>query len=903
MKASGNIVSLSVLAVAIAAATPALAQDQTAPGGQAQAPDVQAPTAQDRTGIEEIVVTAQKRSENIQDVPIAITAFTASALKERAVGDVAALSSISPNVTLDSSTPFSGSTAVLGASIRGIGSADFAFNIDQAVGVYLDGVYLGRSVGANQDLLDVERIEVLKGPQGTLFGRNTIGGAVSIVTHDPGDQFRFIGDLTGGSYSRFQARGTVDLPIADRLSSSVSFSILRRDGYQRRIAFPSTSPYYFDGYENFVAAGYNSNGDRQGGDDSWSVRTKLKYDGGSFKATASFDYTNVDQESTANTLLATTENVPGPFAGLNENDLGPALGFPLQTGLDVVTGSSGFLFAGLYNFCISSTAAQIAARNATNLCGPRTSVQGFNTLSSLAGAGLPGSPTPRLRYDGKFITGDIDTSYATGNNYSKIKQFGIGLTLEENISDNLQIKSISAYRQVDFNAGVDLDSSPLSFLQTSFTVNQHQWSQELQFNGSALDKKLKFTFGGYYFNEAGGLHDYVTFAEGLLQVDGPGRIVTSALAGYGQIDYRPIELIGITLGGRFTHEAKRYYGGQADDNGFNYKLFNCPPAGGAPDTTCAALVGFPYNNNNSAMFSYGSNLGPLANLFDYYASQPNSAHFNNFSPKAGIQLHPNRDIMVYGSWTRGYRSGGWTTRLSNPLLTAPQFGPEKAESFEVGVKSELLDHRLQVNIAAFTTGYQGIQLNQQIGVSPTVANLGNARIRGFEIEAIAAPFHGMTINGSIGYLDAKYTYICGENGNAAPFCAGNSAYVAPSALQLGIFEGARLPKAPEWKMNISPRYETSLGSGKVILLADFTHTTSLRNDTEGTILLIRQPTDVLNASITYRPSNSHWDLTVGGTNITNERYIITGQAQIAGGEIYGTYNRPAEWYARLGVKF
>jgi len=147
----------------------------------------------DEGGIAEIVVTAQKRAENVQDVPIAISAFTAEALSERAVTSVASLSNISPNVTLDAGTPFSGSSAVLSAYIRGIGANDFAFNIDPGVGIYLDGVYLARSVGANQDLPDVERIEVLKGPQGTLFGRNTIGGAISIVTHDPGKEFRFKG--------------------------------------------------------------------------------------------------------------------------------------------------------------------------------------------------------------------------------------------------------------------------------------------------------------------------------------------------------------------------------------------------------------------------------------------------------------------------------------------------------------------------------------------------------------------------------------------------------------------------------------------------------------------------------------------------------------------------------------
>ena len=137
--------------------------------------------------LEEIIVTAQKREQDIQNVPIAITAFTTETLRAKGVTDINALTNLTPNVNLDSSSPFSGDTSVLSASIRGIGQDDFAFNLDPGVGVYLDGVFLARTFGANQNLMDVDRVEILKGPQGTLFGRNTIGGAISIVTHMPGD--------------------------------------------------------------------------------------------------------------------------------------------------------------------------------------------------------------------------------------------------------------------------------------------------------------------------------------------------------------------------------------------------------------------------------------------------------------------------------------------------------------------------------------------------------------------------------------------------------------------------------------------------------------------------------------------------------------------------------------------
>jgi iron complex outermembrane receptor protein len=871
---------ISFAALSIALASPAAAQDTPAAQGTTSTEPSGADTSttgpaagQRSGGIEEIVVTAQKRAENVQDVPIAISAFTASALQERAVGNVSALSNIAPNVTLDASTPFSGSSSVLGAYIRGIGSADFAFNIDPGVGTYLDGVYLARSIGANQDLLDVERIEVLKGPQGTLFGRNTIGGAIAIATRDPAREFDFRGDVTTGSYRRMQVRGTVDIPITEQLRSSLTFGMLNRRGYQKRLTYTSPTQFVTDGYTVFPAAGYEARS-RQGGDDSWSVRGKLKWDDGrNVRMTLSADYTNVDQESTASSVLLTTEFLPGPFAGLTQNNLGPAQGFPIQTGLDVVTGSSGFLFAGLYNFCIGATGAQIAARSAANLCGPRSSINGYSTLPPLAGVNVDSNPlNNRLPYDSRWINTDKDTTFANGNNFSKLKQGGVNGTVEVDVGENHTLKSITAYRFVDFSAGVDLDNSPLEFLQTSFTVDQEQFSQEVQLLGSVLDKKLNYVFGAYYFQESGDLVDYVTFAEGLLQVVGPAAIKTKNYAAFGQVDWRPIDLIGITVGARYTKERKLFEGAQGDTNGFNYKLFNCVPAGAA----CAPLVGFPTPSEP----------------FRYFVTGFNKQRFNNFSPKLGIQVHPTEAVMAYGSWSRGYKTGGWTTRLSNPLPFAPTFGPEKAETWEVGIKSEMLDRQLQINAAAFTTRYDGIQLNFQQGVSPVVQNAGDARIKGFELEATAAPRgSAFSVQGSVGYVDAYYTDVL------------TGAQVAPNALQAGVLPGSELPKSPHWKVNVSPRFQTALASGSLTVLGDWTYTSRMRNDTEGTFILSRRSTNIFNASATWRAPGEAYEITVGGTNLSNERYLVTGQFQGAGGVVYGTYSRPAEWYARLGVKF
>src|ERR1700723_4464583 len=124
--------------------------------------------------------------------------------------DIESLGNLTPGVNLDAGAPFSGDRSVLSASIRGIGQDDFAFNLNPGVGVYVDGVFLARTIGANQNLLDVDRIEILKGPQGTLFGANTIGGAISIVTHTPGEEERFIADAQVGSYNQRNFAFTAD---------------------------------------------------------------------------------------------------------------------------------------------------------------------------------------------------------------------------------------------------------------------------------------------------------------------------------------------------------------------------------------------------------------------------------------------------------------------------------------------------------------------------------------------------------------------------------------------------------------------------------------------------------------------------------------------------------------------
>jgi iron complex outermembrane receptor protein len=185
--------------------------------------------------LEEVVVTARKRVESLQDAPISISVFSASDLQARGVEGMEDLTRYAPNLVVQSNPGNGSSTAVAAVYIRGVGQDDFQPTIEPGVGIYIDGVYLARSVGALLDVLDVERIEVLRGPQGTLFGRNTIGGAISVTTKKPDSDFSGFGEITFGDDQRINGRAALNVPLTDNLFGRISVGSFNQDGYVERL--------------------------------------------------------------------------------------------------------------------------------------------------------------------------------------------------------------------------------------------------------------------------------------------------------------------------------------------------------------------------------------------------------------------------------------------------------------------------------------------------------------------------------------------------------------------------------------------------------------------------------------------------------------------------------------------
>jgi iron complex outermembrane recepter protein len=890
--------------------------------------------------LEEVVVTATRREQNLQDVPIAVTAFTAEAMQSRGITDIHSLSMLTPNVNLDAGAPFSGDSSVLSASIRGIGQDDFAFNLDPGVGVYVDGAYLARTIGANQNLLDVDRIEILKGPQGTLFGRNTIGGAINIVTHTPGKEFAITGMLTAGQYDRHDILLTADIPISTNVLSTISVSSQHQDGYQTLIPFPATAPYQVVAQNAYPKAPQTEGSATQGGKGSDVIRGKLLWHvSDAFDATVSADYTHQNQSGIPNTIM-------GVF-GSSQSSYVPAN----VTGIPQLFTAN--IMGNIYNACITTSAADLAPgplsgpfNNVNGLCAPL----GVGTWNSATnsyrgnGVGYPGAPalggngainvpisvlnslpasykpyvhvapgatvgsllfpgqTPRIYWDfANTQTGSIDSTYSNGPSFAKNEAFGGSLTLDWRLAPDMALKSITAWRQITWNIGTDLDGLPESMQEVTDGQGQRQVSQEFQLNGKAFDEKLNYTAGLYYFNESGYVHDFVPFDTGYLYVyDYSNDIKTDSYAGYLHLDYKLTDAWGLTAGVRYSHEKKQFLGGQGDLNGFSYKISGCldPAApngnfpfwagyGGPPASlTCQQALGFPDPNN------------PLR----YFPNATDTQSWNVWTPTYGIQYHINSDVMAYASYAKGFKSGGWTTRLSAPITNAAdaRFNPEYDSTYELGLKSTWFNHHLLANVAVFESKYTGIQLNVQEGPSPVYQNAGDATIKGAELEMTAAFGGGLQLNLAAGWMDAYYTSLnpCLVYNNCDP------------ALGFQITQGgggftlsSDLPKTPKYKFSVSPTWDIHLTSDNMLRLqADYIVTAGMFNDGPNTALLYRPATHVLDAGIHFLPANQHYEFVVGGTNLTDDRYITVGSVNYTAGEVVGTYNAPRQWYATLRFK-
>lgn len=736
--------------------------------------------------LEEVVVTSRKISESLQDVPIAVSAFTADALQKKGLTNISQIGDYTPSLIIDFTSALTGSSASATTFIRGIGQSDFLLTIDPGVGLYVDGVYVARSVGGIVDLLNLERVEVLKGPQGTLFGRNTIGGAINIISAKPGEEFAIKGEATIGSFNRQDLRMTADVPlIENKLYSSLSFSSKNRDGYARRIAFEGIHgpdirfPSQAIGPNTELG---NENTDTLKGIFLLEASDRLQ-------ATLIVDATRSREYSAASKLL----NI-----------------YPGATQL-----------SGLYNGCIAG-AIPVEA------CGPA-----FN----LNGDADPNND--RTPYDSRFLTDDPYTTYATGPNFSNLDLFGISLTLDYALSDNIDIKSITAYRKLDAEFGRDADNTPITMDHTSNLYKHEQFTQELQVTGLSLEGKLKWLAGLYYFEESGRDNVFVPLGGiPFLNLDELNIVDNVSYAAFGQMSYSFTDDLSVTLGLRYTKENK------------DYRPVHRELVSGVllvPDDTAELDI-------------------------------------TDTSPRIGVEYRWNENFFTYVSVSKGFKSGGFTGRTVDPQPAARPFKPEKVWAYEVGFKSDLADGRVRLNGAAYYTDYSNLQVVNQEGITPITVNAGKAEIKGAELELQALVTDDLVLSVGLAYTDAKYVEI------TDPFATINTDNKFANTPEFSSTVGI------EYTVDLE-------NDGTLMFHGDWNYNSEIYNNAENTPELTQPAVHLFNAAVTYSHPGEHWEVIFGGRNLGDERYLISGFDQPGVGFTEGTYARPREWYLTLRLTY
>lgn len=807
----------SGLAMAMSS-VPALAQDTA---NADVAADAETAVEQSEGGLDDIVVTARKREEDAQETPIAITAMSGAMIEDRQIANVAQVASYAPNVNIQPVGNISGSSASLTAFIRGVGQTDFNITVDPGVGIYVDGVYVARSVGGLLDMADIGSVQILRGPQGTLFGKNTIGGAIIVNSQQPTNEFELKLEAATGRFNRADFKGIVNIPISDTLAMRAVASYETRDGYQRRL---------FDG-------------GRQGDKDSFSARVAFKWEPSDvFTATLAGDV-NIRREAQAAIYLIENRDSPDLLQIVDIN--GRQVAFP----------SSNF---------------------------------GFNKLGLGAGqCGAPGQLAPVNNpncVSSRWVTGDIDTTWAGGPNRSDFDLWGTNLTLEYDLG-NVTLKSISAYRDQKSVIEYDFDATPHEVLQLTNNIKLWQASQELQVIGSVLDDRLKFTLGAYYLKEKG--EDIEPLRFGFANFFSGGTIDNDSYAAYAQATFDVTDRLSITPGIRYTDEVKRF-----DPSAqVIYRDYTAGVIPGYPDGVfiqySRCLVGqpapqlLPNGFPDPACVPSALNPGGNHNL----PAIEVSAKAKEWTPAISANYQFNDDIMAYASYSKGFKNGGFSQRIFPGELVTPSFRPEFVTSYEVGLKTELLDRRLRLNLALFQSDYSDIQIVVNEGIAPKVRNGGEGRIKGFEIEGQAAPVDWLRIDYGLGYLDAGYRSV------------------DPAAFPVNV--NSKFAFVPEWTSTVAANVTAfDNDNGKLMIRGDWYYQSGSFKDAVNSPQLFQPAYSVFGASASYKMPNDHLTVTAGVTNLTDKRYIQGGYVDLnVGGVAEATYSRPREWFLKVAYQY
>lgn len=688
-----NIRALFLTSTVLAAGLviPGAAQAQSAPAAEETA---------DQGGIAEIIVTARKSSENIQSVPVAVTALSADDLASKQVFEVTDLARTAPSLTI--STGGTGPASIVYLAIRGQAQNSPNSLSDSSVGIYMDGVYVARPIVGNLGFLDMASAEVLRGPQGTLFGRNTTGGALNLTSNRPSNEYEGMLKVGFGNYNYQSIEGMVNAPVSDEAGIRIAGRYGKRDGYFRnnKIGYPQGSidkDLVLRGTLVYAPAESNLKftliGDlvRYADDGNATAVAAINPGVLSLPAYGAFINSEFSQFVTAAQKPAFTAANSKWTDTFSRPQTGDAEIDKLQNNNDVDA------IAGTIEWDLGGVNIKSITAYRKSFTNDSLDLQGFPTTAVAS--------SPPIAFFQACVAGVPSLLAACQGAFGP----NPGPTI---------LAVVSPYIP-------SLTTASSAFIST---YNNKQFSEELQLSGSS--GALDWQTGVYYFKESGDEQSRAFVFGGIAAARTLSDYSSRSAGTYAQINYKVSDALRVTGGFRYTWD-KRTIDRRSTDTWRK------------PD--------------NLEVCTVGPNSGKTAEAAP--CSAPGSASFKYPAWTLGADYRVNDQLFLYAKTSGASMSGGFNSRFV-PVPFTQQFSPEKVRDAEFGFKGDFLDRRLRTNMAFFYAKQSNVQriVNALVGTSLTqfVTNAGKVNAKGFEFEGAALPWGGMELTGSLSYLDAKY---------------------------------------------------------------------------------------------------------------------------------------------------
>lgn len=808
--------------------------------------------------LEEVVVTATRRSESVQDVPLAITVVDQESLERATVLDITGIERVAPSFSINSTDTATGGTTV---RIRGVGTTGNNIGLESSVGVFIDGIYVARAGSAISDGLDVKQVEVLRGPQGTLFGRNTSAGALVINTNKPNlQEFEGFANVSAGDYDFLNTQLVMNIPvIEDEFAIRLAGAYRERDGiidgqggYEGntldRLTFRGQALWDLGNQgELRLIAGYSE------GDDECCLAVWLQ------------DSPFIEQFSAPFSALAPTAGAPntGPdtlddYRANNDNFSNPFEGWGYSLEYNVSTSFGELTYLGAYSEREGDSCRGDYTENDIYAVGdcPRSRALGLGVdLGSLNGTTIDSS-SHEVRLQGKAFDDRVD--WLVGLYYSK-EEIDQKYTLAF-LSEMQSAVSIGAFGQPTFN--------------------------ELNFVSGGVDAT-----GDYSAPNARQSGDsFSLFTHNIIELG---------------------DRLDLTVGLRYVEETKNaslseQVAGQhnACEATFNSLAANIPIYAGAESRLQAAVATncwiftapfFDTNDPNNFFQTFATN--PTAQMQSLLNLIPQPYTDIEFSDDelvytASLKYDLNDTTIVYGGFTHGFKSGGFNLDVSGASGGKdPRFDSEKIDAFELGIKADFWDNRIRTNIALFHSEMEDYQVLEFDGVRFVTFNVPKAESRGVELESLYQVTDYWGLNLAATYADAKYPDDCGTFNPTDP---GFSANVVSLC-------GERLTNSPRWVVvagstyerpvfddsmyffaRLSARYESDRRTSTQPTETPFTVGAATEADVRAAIAAaVPLPGDVqkehtkIDLRIGLQTADQKYSIELWGTNITDERTKFT----------------------------